>query len=218
MSRSLVLHNYWRSSASWRVRIALHHKGLPFEYAPVHLVKDGGEQYRDAFRALNPLAQVPALEIREGDTTRVLTQSLAIIEWLEERYPERPLLHGDAETRATIRQYAELINAGIQPLQNLVVLGYVGDTLQGDKKAWAQHWIGRGLDALEVHAKHSAGTFLVGDAVSLADVCLVPQLNAARRQSLEVGRWPTLLKVEAACEALEAFQKAHADAQPDAQR
>jgi len=212
----LILHNYWRSSASWRVRIALHHKGLSFRYAPVHLVRGGGEQFGEAFRSINPLAQVPALEIHEHGKTHVLTQSLAIMEWLDERFPTPSLLPAEPFARATVRQYAELVNAGIQPLQNLSVLAEV-ERLGGDRVAWAAGFIARGLDSLETLAARTAGTFLVGDAVSMADACLVPQLNAARRNKLEVDRWPTLRRVEAACEALPAFIQAHSDAQPDAQ-
>lgn len=212
----LILHNYWRSSASWRVRIALHHKGLAFTYAPVHLVRGGGEQHGEAYRKLNPLEQVPALEIREDGHTRVLTQSLAIIEWLEERFPTPALLPADPFARAQVRQYAELVNAGIQPLQNLSVLAEV-EKLGGNRVTFAAHFISRGLDALETLASRTAGSFLVGDEVSVADLCLVPQLNAARRNQLDIARWPTLQRVEATCEALPAFARSHADAQPDAQ-
>ncbi|MCI0570334.1 MAG: maleylacetoacetate isomerase [Myxococcaceae bacterium] len=217
MSATLRLHSYWRSSCSWRVRIALHHKGLPFEYVAVHLVKDGGEQHRPEYREKNALGMVPTLEVTESGTTRFLGQSLAILEWLEERYPQPALLPKDAYLRAAARQMAEAVNSSIQPLQNLSVLQYVKGTLHGDDKAWCQHWIGRGMAALEQMAHKHAGRYLVGDEVTLADACLVPQMYGARRFGVDPSQYPTLLRVEQACAALPAFQRAHADAQPDAQ-
>lgn len=212
------LHSYWRSSASWRVRIALAHKGIAYEYAPVNLVKDGGEQRGDAYRALNPLMQVPTLAWEENGETRLLTQSIAILEYLEETHPEPALLPRDPYLRARARQLAELINSGIQPLQNLEPQRYVREELKGDATAWTRHFIVRGMAALEEEAKRSAGDFLVGDAVSFADVCLVPQMFATRRFAGGADAFPTLARIEARCLALPAFQQAAPERQPDAPR
>lgn len=212
----MKLHNYWRSSASWRVRIALNLKGVAYEYAPVNLIADGGQQHGDAYRALNPMAQVPTLEFEESGVTRRLTQSLAIIEYLEERFPSPPLLPRDAYARGRARALAELVNSGIQPLQNLEPQRYVREELHGDAKAWTTHFIGRGMRALEALASETAGRFLVGDEVTVADLCLVPQMFAARRFGVDPATLPTLARVEAACNALPAFEAARPERQPDA--
>jgi maleylpyruvate isomerase len=207
----MKLYGYWRSSATWRARIVLHHKGMEFTYVPVHLVRDGGEQKSPAHLARNPMAQVPVLE-HDGV---FLGQSLAIAEYLEELQPEPTIFPGGLLARARARQCAEIVNAGIQPLQNLSVL--VRLTEQGqDKLAWARHFIGRGFDALEATAAPVAGTCLVGDEVSVADACLVPQVYNARRFQLDMERWPTLARVDAHLSALPAFVAAHADNQIDA--
>lgn len=211
----MKLWTYYRSTCSWRVRIALAYKELDYEASPVHLTRDGGQQHEVAFRQRNPMAQVPLLEVDEAPGSP-LAQSMAILEYLEERYPRPPLLPADPLARARARQLAELVNSGIQPLQNLSVRVYVRDVLGGNERAWAQHFISRGLAALEALAADTAGRFLVGDAVSLADLCLVPQLAAARRQEVELGPFPRLTTIEAECAKLPAFIKAHADAQPDA--
>lgn len=210
------LYNYWRSSASWRVRIALAHKGVPYEYAAVSLVKDGGEQHSDVYRALNPLMQVPTLAWEEEGVARRLTQSIAMLEYLEERHPTPPLLPRDPYLRARARQLAEVINSGIQPLQNLEPQRYVREELKGDAAAWTRHFIVRGMTALEEEARRTAGDFLVGDAVSFADVCLVPQMFATRRFAGGAEAFPTLARIEARCLALPAFQQAAPARQPDA--
>jgi maleylpyruvate isomerase len=210
----MKLYNYWRSSASWRVRIALHHKELPFEYVPVHIVEK--QQLETTYKARNPMAQVPTLEIDDGDRTLQISQSLAIIEYLEERFPQPHLLPQDRAARARARQMAEVVNAGIQPFQNLPILGFVKDELGGDEKAFARRFNARGLEALEQMAQGSVGRFLVGDEPSIADVCLVPQLYSARRFGVDVDAFPTLLRVEAACVELRSFAAAHPDKQPDA--
>jgi maleylpyruvate isomerase len=157
------------------------------------------------------------LEWETPSGTRRLTQSLAILEYLEEAFPGTPrLLPEAAEARATVRQLAEMVNSGIQPLQNLVVLQHVKGALNGDEKAWAAHWIARGLEGVEQVLAHTAGTYAVGDAVTLADACIVPQLYAARRFGADVNAFPLCLRVEAACAALPAFAAAHPDRQPDA--
>ncbi|QSQ13022.1 maleylacetoacetate isomerase [Myxococcus landrumensis] len=215
--KALRLHSYWRSSASWRVRLGLNLKGLPYEYAAVHLLKDGGQQNSAEYRAVNPMRTVPTLEWTEADGTELrLSQSIAILEFLEERVPSPALLPKDAYLRARVRMVAEAVNSGMQPLQNLAVLQRIKSELNGDEKAWAAHWNVRGLEALESLVKPTAGRYCVGDAVTLADVCLVPQLYGARRFAVDVSPYPTLLRIEAACMELPAFQAAHADRQPDA--
>ena len=212
----MKLYGYWRSSASWRVRIALELKGLPYDYVPVHLVKDGGEQHADAHRERNPMRQVPVLEVDAAGALHHLGQSLAILEYLEEAYPAPALLPRAPLARAKVRQIAETINAGVQPLQNLAVLQHL-KAIGADDKAWAEHWIGRGMEAVETLVKPVAGAFCVGDTPTFADACLVPQMFAMRRFGIDGERFPTLLRIEQHCSTLPAFQRAHANAQPDAQ-
>jgi maleylpyruvate isomerase len=209
------LYGYWRSSASWRVRIALEYKGLPYEYVGVHLVEGGGRQHGEEHRARNPMRQVPVLEVTSGGETHRLAQSMAIFEWLEETHPQPALLPRDPFARAKVRQLAEICNSGIQPLHNLAVLQQL-KSVGADEKAWALHFVTRGLIGLEALAATTAGDYCVGDAVSFADACLVPQLYAARRFSVDLEAFPTLLRIEAALAELPAFRRAHADAQPDA--
>ena len=211
----IVLHNYWRSSASHRVRIGLGLKGLTWETSAVDL-HSGGQQRSPEYRALNPLAQVPALEIVEDDGTRkVLTQSLPILEYLDERWPEPALLPADAFLRARTRALAEVVNSGIQPLQNLSTTRRVA-AMGGDERVWTVEFVRDGLAALETMTAVTAGRFSVGDAPTLADCCLVPQLCSARRFGVPLDRFPTLVRIEQACEALSAFAEAHPDRQPDA--
>jgi len=212
------LHGYWRSSAAWRVRIALNLKGLAYESVPVHLVRGGGEQHRPAFRRLNPQGLVPALEI-DG---RVLTQSLAIIEYLEETRPARPLLPAEPAARARVRSLAQLVASEIHPLNNLRVLQFLRDRLgvdEAQRDAWYRHWISEGLRALETRLAREpdTGRYCHGDAPGLAECCLVPQLYNARRYGCDLDEFPVILAVEAACGELAAFQDAAADAQADAQ-
>jgi maleylpyruvate isomerase len=215
---SFKLYGFWRSSATWRVRIGLCYKGLDYDVQPVDLRKNGGEQHSEAYRALNPMRQVPLLEFEEGGRTHRLTQSLAILEYLEERYPEPRLLPAEPFLRVQARRLAEIVNAGIQPYQNTGTQQYVRATLERDVDAWIRHWIPLGLTALEAAAAESAGRFAVGDAVSIADACLVPQLWAARNFGLDLAPYPTLTRIDAACAELPAFQRAHAEQQPDAPR
>lgn len=211
----MILYDYWRSSSAWRVRIALHFKGIAFERRVVNLIKDGGEQHTDAFRTLNPLGQVPVLVTQEKDGARTITQSMAIIGYLEETVPVPPLLPADPWLRARARQLAEIVNAGTQPLQNLTVLDHV--EAQGlDREAWARHFIASGLAALEAASQETEATFLVGDAPSIADLYLVPQLYNARRWKVDLAPYPTLVRVDATCAGLPAFVAAHPDAQSDA--
>jgi maleylpyruvate isomerase len=212
----MKLYGYWRSSCSWRVRIALNLKGLSYEYLPVNLAE--GVQHRAEYRAVSPSGTVPTLELVEGGRTIRLQQSLAILEYLEELHPTPALLPRDPVLRARARMLAELINSGIQPLQNLKVIQYVEGSLKGDKKAFAAHFIREGLEALEKMAQESAGAFLVGEQPTFADICLVPQLYGARRFGVDLEPFPLLLRVEKNCNENPAFAAAHADKQPDAVR
>jgi maleylacetoacetate isomerase len=211
----MKLYGYWRSGATWRVRIALAWKGLPYDYQPVNLLS--WEQNEDSYRRLNLMQSVPLLEWHEGEAIRRLTQSLAIIDFLEQRHPTPPLLPTDPWLRARARQLAEIVNSGIQPFQAPTVLKQVKE-FGGDEKAWVRFFHLRGLSALEEETSRTAGRFSVGDAPSVADCCLVPQLHASRRFKVDLTPYPTLTRIEAACEALPAFQAAHPDRQPDAQQ
>jgi maleylpyruvate isomerase len=214
--QGLTLYGYWRSSCSWRVRIALAHKGIEHAYRPVNLVRDGGEQLRDDYRAKNPMAQVPLIEFEQGGAVRRVSQSVAIIELLEDLFPAPPLLPADPYLRAKARQLAEMINSGTQPLQNTATLKCVRDELGGDEKAFARRFIASGLAAFQAAAEELSGRFCVGDQVTVADVFLVPQLYNARRYEVDLAPLSTLTRIEAACMDLPAFQAAHADRQVDA--
>lgn len=211
----LVLHNYWRSSASHRVRIGLALKELPYEYVAVNLLKH--EQTGDDYRRHNPLGQVPTLEIVEDDgTRRTLAQSLPILEYLDERYPERArLLPADRYLRARTRALAEIVNSAIQPHQNLTTLRKI-KALGADDAAHARGFIADGLAAFERALDDVAGAFCVGDAPTLADCCLVPQLAGARRFQVDLSSHSRLLAIEERCLALPAFVRASPDQQPDA--
>ena len=210
----LRLHNYWRSSASHRVRIGLNLKQLAYEYVVVNIVKS--DQHADLYRAKNPMGQVPTLEIVEADgSLRSISQSLPILEYLEERFPAIALLPSDLYLRARTRSLAEIINSGIQPLQNLTTTNQV-QAIGGDVPAWTRRFIADGLAAFERSVAEVAGTFCVGDAPTLADCCLIPQLASARRFAVELTRHPRLLEIEARCLALPAFADAMPDRQPDA--
>ncbi|HET6182936.1 MAG TPA: maleylacetoacetate isomerase [Acetobacteraceae bacterium] len=212
----MKLYTYFRSSAVWRVRIALGLKGLEWTPEFVHLLRDGGEQLRPAYRAKNPTALVPTLETDDG---ALLGQSLAIMEWLEETHPEPPLLPGDALQRARIRAFALTVACDIHPLNNLRVLRYLKNAMGQDDAArdeWYRHWIAEGLTALEAMVCGNAGPFCFGAAPTLADVCLVPQLSNARRFNCPLDAYPTLLRADAAAGALPAFAAAAPDRQPDA--
>lgn len=213
----LVLHNYWRSSASQRVRIGLGLKGLAYEYVVVNISPKGGSQQRgDAYRVKNPMGQVPTLEITEDDgTVRALNQSLPILEYLDERFPEHPLLPEDLYLRAKARGLAEIINSGIQPLQNLSTTKAV-KAFGGDEVMWPKSFIADGLTAFERVASETAGQFCVGDTLTIADCCLLPQLASARRFGVDITKHTLLLGIEERCLAMPAFQNAAPDRQPDA--
>lgn len=214
----LKLYTYFRSSAAYRVRIALNLKGLAYQSVPVHLLKGGGEQLQDSYRAINPGAMVPSLQ--DGDAT--LTQSLAILEYLEEVYPDIALLPGDALGRARVRALALIVACDIHPINNLRVLKYLGGTLQvsEDAKAeWYRHWVQEGLSTIEAHLARDrqTGVFCHGDSPTLADCCLIPQVFNAQRFKLDLSPYPTIAGIHARCAELPAFINAHPEQQPDAE-
>lgn len=212
----LKLYNYWRSSASYRVRIALHLKKLDFEYVPLNIIADGGQQFSPEFRALNPQARVPLLV--DGDFA--LNQSLAILEYLEETRPQPSLLPHEAKRRARMWAFCHTIAADIQPLQNLGPLGYLSRELKvsdAQKNAWIRHWIERGLSVLDQERAGQPETpFAFGDEPTLADCVLVPQLYNARRFECDLSKFPRLVAIGARCEAHPAFVAAQPERQPDA--
>jgi maleylacetoacetate isomerase len=211
---TIVLHDYYRSSAAYRVRIALNLKGLEYESRTVNLLHS--EQQGDEYRALNPHGLVPMLEI---DGCK-LTQSLSIIMYLATRYPEPPLLPADAADAAHVRSMALSIACDIHPLNNLRVLKYLKGELgasQDEVDAWYRHWIVQGLAPLEAVAAPRAGAFLFGDTPTIADVCLVPQLFNARRFDVPLDAYPTLLRADANANTLDAFAAAHPDKQEQPQ-
>jgi maleylpyruvate isomerase len=209
----LILHGYWRSTASYRVRIALSLKGVEFEQATHDLRR--GEQRAEAFLALAPLGLVPALEV-EG---QVLTQSLAIIEWLEERYPAAPLLPSTPNDRAIVRAMADIIACDIHPLNNLRILQALRldfGASEDQVNAWIRSWIAAGFSALERMVERHGGAFCFGDAPSLADCVLIPQIYSARRFGADVADYPRLVAIDTRAAALPAFAAAHPAGQPDA--
>lgn len=209
------LYGYWRSSASWRVRIALHLKGLSCELISVHLVQDGGQQHREDYVQKNPMRQVPVLELEHGTEVRRLTQSMAIIDHLERSQPEPSLYPSDPWKRTLSLEVAEICNSGMQPIHNLAVLQAL-DAIGQDRKAFVRPFLEKGLAALEARVRQAGSKFCVADAPSVGDICLVPQLYAARRFDLDLQAYPHLLRVEAECAQLEAFERAHPSRQPDA--
>jgi maleylpyruvate isomerase len=213
----MIFYDYWRSSSAWRVRIALHLKGVPFERRAVNLLAQ--EQYRPEFLAVSPLGQVPALVIpgEPGGAPRVLAQSIAILGYLDERFPEPPLLPPPGSwERARARQLAEMVNSGIQPFQNSALGPRLRAAGVADPLAIAREYNAVGLAALEELARETARTFLIGDAPTMADLYLIPQLYGARRLSVDLSPFPTLLRVEAHAAEIPAFQAARPERQTDA--
>lgn len=211
------LFNYWRSSSSWRVRVVLAFKGLSYDYTAVHLIQDGGAQNTESFGEKNPMHQVPVLKLVDASGEDVfLGQSLALMEYLEEVHPTPTMLPGDAINRARIRQLSEIINSGTQPLQNLSLIQHIRDELGLDHVAFCRNWIHKGLAAYQELAQHTAGQYSVGDDLTFADACLVPQLYNARRFSLDLEPFKLLTDIEARCLEHPSFQAAKPDAQPDA--
>jgi maleylacetoacetate isomerase len=209
------LYSYFRSSAAYRVRIALNLKGIAYETVSVHLVKDGGHNKRPEFRAINPQMRVPVLVTAGGEH---LLQSLAIIEYLDETQPEPPLLPKDPIGRAKVRALADLIACDIHPLNNTSPLRYLKNVMGQEQSAidaWYHHWIVSGFEALE--ALIEPGPYACGKAVTIADICLVPQVSNARRLKVPLEKFPKIVAVDAACMALPAFDRARPENQPDAE-
>ncbi|MGU7771502.1 maleylacetoacetate isomerase [Burkholderia sp. MR1-5-21] len=214
----MKLYSYFRSSAAYRVRIALNLKQLPFDYVPVHLLREGGQQLKDDYRALNPDSLVPTLI--DGDAT--LQQSLAIIEYLEETHPEPALLPKQPVDRAYVRAIALQIACEIHPLNNLRVLKYLKHMLQVPEDAkndWYRHWIETGFASLEARLANDprTGKLCFGDTPTLADICLVPQVFNANRFSIDTARYPTIQRIADHAATLDAFEAAAPGAQPDAE-
>ncbi len=211
----IKLYSYWRSSAAYRVRIALNLKKLDYDIIPIHLVREGGEQHTQNYRTINPQALVPTLM----DETIRLGQSMAIMEYLEEKYHGVTLLPETPEKRAFARQLAQIIVSDIHPLNNLRVLNYLTEECKADndtKNTWYQHWIIKGLDALEALLQNETGAYCLGDAVSIADICLIPQLYNAHRYDISLKNYPRLAEIETECLKLNAFDQARPENQADA--
>lgn len=210
----LRLYSYYRSSAAYRVRIALQLKGLDWNYVPVNLLK--GEQHSGGYRAVNPQALVPAIEV-DG---HALTQSLAIIEWLEERYPNPPLLPPEPLLRARVRALAYQVAMDIHPLNNLRVVNYLKEQMNLDesqKLQWYRHWIAEGFQAVEQSLRRAGcdGCFCLGETATLADICLVPQVYNALRFDCDLSSYPLIHSVWEHCSSLAPFQRAAPESQPD---
>ena len=211
----MKLYDYFRSSAAYRVRIALNLKGIAYHSVPIHLTRDGGRQNTAEYRTINPQRRVPALELDSGD---ILVQSLAIIEYLDETFGEPPLLPADPLARARARGIAEIICCDIHPLNNTAPLNYLRSPLghgQSDINAWYAHWITAGFAAIE--AMIEPRPYAIGAAVSVADLALVPQVFNARRFKVPLERFPKIVAVESACLKLAAFDRARPENQPDAE-
>lgn len=214
----MKLYTYFRSSAAYRVRIALNLKGLPYQAVPVHLLKNGGEQLQEEYRKINPSALVPALL----DDSITLTQSMAIVEYLEETHPEPPLLPSDALGRARVRELAQIVACDIHPLNNLRVLRYLVKHFgisDEAKNEWYRHWVIEGLSSLELHLARDQGPgpFCHGDKPTIADCFLVPQVFNAQRFDIDVDAYPNVARINAMCVELPAFAAAHPSKQPDAE-
>lgn len=217
MSDDLCLHSYWRSSAAYRVRIGLNLKGLRYDIAAVHLVRDGGDQHKPGYLATHPQKLVPVLQHGQ----RMLRQSLSILEYLDEMWPEPALLPATARERQRVRALAQLVACDVHPLNNLRVLQYFEhewNVPQPERDAWVRHWIEEGFTAFEAMLQNhpSTGRFCDGNAPTIADCCLVPQVYNARRFGLDLSPYPTILRIEDACLALPAFDAARPERQPDA--
>ena len=214
----LTLYDYWRSSACYRVRIALNLKGLAYEQKPVHLLRDGGQQHAAAYRAMNPQEAVPTLV----DGQRVIRQSIAIMEYLDETWVDRPpLLPTPARDRAHVRSLSLLVACDVHPLNNLRVMQYLEQTLRVDKAErdrWTRHWMEQGFRALEAVLASDAATaaYCHGDAPTMADACLVPQVYNARRFDVDLTPYPTIRRINEHCLALPAFDAARPERQADA--
>jgi maleylacetoacetate isomerase len=214
----MKLHTYFRSSAAYRVRIALNLKGLPYEAVPVHLVRHGGEQLTDEYRALNPSALVPTFQ----DDAATITQSMAIVEYLDETHPAVPLLPADPLARARVRELAQMVACDIHPVNNLRILRYLVRTLgisDEAKNDWYRHWINEGFTAFEAQLARdpAPGRFCHGDTPSIADCFLVPQVYNAQRFGIDLASYPHIVRINDACNLLPALIAAHPAQQPDSE-
>jgi maleylpyruvate isomerase len=214
----MKLYTYFRSSAAYRVRIALNLKGLQYDAVPVHLLRGGGEQLQADYVKLNPSGLVPTFQ----DDYITLTQSMAILEYLEDEYPEVPLLPKDAAGRARVRELAQIVACDIHPVNNLRVLRYLVNDLglsEEVKTQWYRHWLLGGLDVLEKHLARdpSAGPLCHGYLPTIADCFLVPQVFNAQRQGVDISVYPNIARINAACVEIPAFVAAHPSNQPDAE-
>jgi maleylacetoacetate isomerase len=204
----VTLYNYFRSSTSYRVRIALNLKNIEYKYSPVHLVNNGGEQFSQTYKAINPMSEVPTLE-HDG---LIVGQSVAIIEYLEEQFPNPSLFPRDSQKRAKIRQFCENINSFMHPLSNLKVLKYLEDNNgydQKQKEIWINHWYQKGLTALEAWLQKNMGQYCFGDHVTVADCFLVPVVFTAERFSVDLSPYKNVMSVNFRCLQLDAFKSAH---------
>jgi maleylacetoacetate isomerase len=211
----VTLYSYFRSSAAYRVRIAFNLKGLGYETVAIHLQREGGLNRKPAYRAINPQMRVPALALDSGE---LITQSLAIIEYLDEVHPQPPLLPRDSIERAQVRALALLVACDIHPLNNVGPLRYLKNELGQDQSkidAWYGHWVREGFDALEAMVR--PGPYAFGAEVTLADICLVPQVANARRLKVPLDSYPKIVAIDAACATLSAFEEARPENQPDAE-
>ncbi|MFZ6798228.1 maleylacetoacetate isomerase [Undibacterium sp. Di24W] len=218
----MQLYSYFRSSASYRVRIALNLKGIECEQLPVHLVKDGGEQFSEQYRTINPEALVPALVDSENGDEHVISQSLAILEYLEEKYPQFALLPMDSADRAYVRALSLSIACDIHPVNNLRVLKYLSANFAAtdeQKNAWYRHWCELGLSAIEQRLAQGgrSGNFCFGDRPGMADCCLIPQVYNAQRFKCDLSAMPKILEINERCLALDAFDRAAPGNQADAE-
>lgn len=218
----MQLFGYFRSSASYRVRIALNLKGLAYESVPIHLIKNGGEQFSERYASINPEALVPALVDEHQGQMQHLSQSLAIMEYLDEKYPQIPLLPQDLADRAYVRSLALAIACDIHPINNLRVLKYLSAELgvtEDQKNAWYRHWCELGLATIEKRLQQDgkSGRFCFGDQASIADCCLIPQIFNAQRFQCDLSAMPRLMAINEHCLSLSAFQEAAPSKQPDAE-
>jgi maleylpyruvate isomerase len=212
---TVKLYSFFRSSAAYRVRIALNLKNIPYEMVAIHLSKDGGANRKPEFKAVNPQMRVPALVDSSGE---ILIQSLAMIEYLDESFPDPPLLPANAMERAHVRAISQIIACDVHPLNNVAPLRYLKHQLKHEQveiDAWYHHWVTEGFEAIEAMIEPSPYT--CGGRVTLADLCLVPQVYNARRLKVPLDRFPKIIAADAACLKLAAFDKARPENQPDAE-
>lgn len=213
-NENLLLYSYFRSSCAYRVRIALNLKGVPYSIVPVHLIKDGGLQHSERYAGINPSRQVPTLV----DGQAIIGQSMAILEYLEEEFPNPPLLPKANKDRAVVRQMCEIINSGIQPLQNLSVMQFLEKDLQlsaEDRNKWLQNWLQKGLQSFEDLLQYHSGRYCFGDQITLADCMLVPQIFSSLRFKVDVSPYKRIVEINERCLKLTDFLRASPERQPD---